>query len=328
LLCKLSWNFRGFSCLLGPYKVRLHPYLSCGGLLLTGSCRWNNQLINFLNIYGPCQNRKFFLGTVESRGLLDLQNLVIAGDLNFTISTGEIWGASANQDPLADFFISLFHSHGLVDFPPAVLTPTWRNDRMGMDSISKRLDRFYISDSLATTVGRIRTWVDTPYLSDHTPIILQFGPHPKRISYPFKLNSCWLMEPEFTAIVNVVWSDPCFQHGLGIQQCFISKMKYLKSCIKRWAVQHKNRTLQKLQELEHKLYVLHHSDTLTGHAGDKLQLCKQLEADRNKILLADEALWRQRSRVNWIKCGDLNTKFFHCFRQLLQEQKTHLGYHR
>jgi len=79
------------------------------------------------------------------------------------------------------------------------------------------------------------------------------------------------------------------------------------------AVQHKNRTLQKLHELEHKIYALHHFDTQSGHVGDIIQLCKQLEADMNKILLADEALWRQRSRVNWIKCGDLNTKKNHCF---------------
>jgi hypothetical protein len=41
-------------------------------------------------------------------GLLDLDNLIIAGDLNLTTSVGEIWGASATQDTLADFFSNLF----------------------------------------------------------------------------------------------------------------------------------------------------------------------------------------------------------------------------
>jgi hypothetical protein len=36
-----------------------------------------------------------------------------------------------------------------------------------------------------------------------------------------------------------------------------------------------------------------------------------LESDRNKLLLEEEDLWRQRCRTTWIKNGDLNTKYFH-----------------
>jgi hypothetical protein len=80
------------------------------------------------------QNIKTFWDKVESRDLLDLTNLIIVGDLNFTTSSGEIWGASATQDPLAKFFNSLFLMHSLVDFPPDVLTPTWRNGQSGNQS--------------------------------------------------------------------------------------------------------------------------------------------------------------------------------------------------
>jgi hypothetical protein len=255
----------------------LHPFLSCACLLLTGTCKWNSHPINFLNVYGPCQNKKTFWQQVESQGLLDLHNLVLAGDLNFTLNSGEIWGVSSIQDPLADFFTTLFNSHGLVDFPPAILSPTWRNGRLGKDHISKRLDRFYISDSLATTSDRIRTWVDFSYLSDHTLIFLQFGLHPKRISYPFKLNVCWLFETTFSDTVTVVWLDPSLQLDPNIQSRFIKKMKALKACIKGWVVNHKAITNQKLQALEHRLYEHHHSASLTDQTGIHLQLYKQLE---------------------------------------------------
>jgi hypothetical protein len=62
-------------------------------------------------------------------------------------------------------------------------------------------------------------------------------------------------------------------------------------------------------------------DTQDGYDGDRFQKLNLLETKRNKLLLADEALWRQRSRINWIKCGDLNNKFFHRFASSSRNKK-------
>jgi hypothetical protein len=43
---------------------------------------------------------------------------------------------------------------------------------------------------------------------------------------------------------------------------------------------------------------------------DKLVI-KNLELERNALLLKNESTWRQRSRSTWLKCGDHNTKYFH-----------------
>jgi hypothetical protein len=51
------------------------------------------------------------------------------------------------------------------------------------------------------------------------------------------------------------------------------------------------------------------------------QALSTLEADRKKLLLAEEEMWRQKSRAIWIKSGDKNTKFFHHFASYRRNKK-------
>jgi len=38
---------------------------------------------------------------------------------------------------------------------------------------------------------------------------------------------------------------------------------------------------------------------------------KNLETERNQLLLIEEEQWRQKSRAIWLKSGNCNTKYFH-----------------
>lgn len=38
---------------------------------------------------------------------------------------------------------------------------------------------------------------------------------------------------------------------------------------------------------------------------------RQLQLEYNKVLAQEEMLWYQKSRENWVKFGNRNTKFFH-----------------
>ena len=65
------------------------------------------------------------------------ENLIIGGDLNFTLGAHEIWGSRARLDTLALFFINHLHNLKLVDLDPHKLKPTWTNKIMGEEWIAK-----------------------------------------------------------------------------------------------------------------------------------------------------------------------------------------------
>jgi hypothetical protein len=149
LCCKLCWKVWWAPYFLGPYLLDLVPVLSCGGIFLTGTSLATKRKVSLLNVYGPCQERKKLWEKVDRVGLLAVDDLIMAGDLNLTTSSEDIWGESAQTDSLAGFFKEIFSKNKLVDVAPAEVVPTWRNGRSGSEGISKRLERFYVGGGRA-----------------------------------------------------------------------------------------------------------------------------------------------------------------------------------
>jgi len=73
-------------------------------------------------------------------GLLDSKNMILVGDLNYTTGVDKVWGVVVELDKLADYFKCMFLDHHLINLLQNEIVPTWRNNRSGLDSISKCLD--------------------------------------------------------------------------------------------------------------------------------------------------------------------------------------------
>jgi endonuclease/exonuclease/phosphatase family metal-dependent hydrolase len=190
MICGVSYVGKSGGILVSwdPNVFDLVLVLSCGGIFLTGTSLANKRKVSFLNVYGPCQDRKNFWDKVDRRGLLAHDDLIMAGDMNFTTNSEEVWGVSALADPLVVFFKEIFLKNNLVDVAPAVVVPTWRNGRVGDEGIAKRLDRIYMVEDLITSSLRYRAWVEYPFISDHAPVLLQLGDGLSSVAHPFKLN--------------------------------------------------------------------------------------------------------------------------------------------
>jgi hypothetical protein len=130
-------QFGGLCVAWNPMKMVLKPFTTCAGILLEGQVVEGNKSITLFNFYGPYTDRKSFWDVVVASGMLASKNLVLAGDLNFTVAANEVWGTKARLDPLAKYFQEIFKNYGLVDIVPLQHVPTWRNGREGTESIEK-----------------------------------------------------------------------------------------------------------------------------------------------------------------------------------------------
>ena len=88
-----------------PLLVHCKAFSSFAGIILQASIKGIAEILSIFNCYGPYSQRIVFWDNMLVGGLLSLPNFLLAGDLNFTISSSEIWGSKARLDPLAPYFV-------------------------------------------------------------------------------------------------------------------------------------------------------------------------------------------------------------------------------
>jgi hypothetical protein len=279
--------------------------------LLVGRHLETNQEVAFLNVYGPCVDKKQFWTSLANSGLLSTPNLILGGDLNILLSEDEHWGGASPSGLNNAFYRDLFASNNLIDVLPTCLIPTWRNGRSGSDSIARRLDRFLVSDQLLTQARLSKSWVELPFVSDHAPVFLQLQATTVHKAYPFKFNHHWLADPDFSLIAHNVWKNPCFLQEVNPQQRMVWKLKVIKAHTKAWYKAKKEKENHNLIKLEFEISQLIKKSSRGALSAEDSEHLTALEFSRNIILREEENSWRLRSRATWLRSGDANTKFFH-----------------
>ena len=150
------------------------------------------------------------------------------GDLNLTLSSGEIWGGVRNLDCLGGFSKNFFLGLGLIDILPGKIVLNWWNNRASTELIAKRLHRDFIFEDLLASVDIFRYWVEYPYISYHAPILLQLDILTTHLSFHFKMNPFWIQDLSFEILVKQVWNDPKYLGETGKQHRLIWNLKDLK----------------------------------------------------------------------------------------------------
>ena len=121
----------------------------------------------------------------------EMKDLILGGDMNFTISNHEIWAPNTRSNPLADYFDILLHDYHLIDILPAKMNPTWSNRRIGEGRVMNRLDCFLTNEILVEQNINIRQWLESRGESVHSPICMEIIGDSTKPTNPFKLCVSW-----------------------------------------------------------------------------------------------------------------------------------------
>lgn len=193
------WNLVYFS---------FKSYRLCVGIVLNGFSRGSHHHIHIMNVYTPYNNHKAFQDKVDASGIMDIHSLIIVGGLNLNLEAKECWDQNPRRDPLVGFFKHTFNRNFLRDVAPSLVCLTQRNRWIGVDGITKWIYRFLVHLHLCHRMQNVQSTTFFLDVSNHYPILLEWGDEKNMNLVPFKFNHMWLNEPEFNDLVRNYWNGP------------------------------------------------------------------------------------------------------------------------
>ena len=218
-------------------------YSSCWILTLLRQ-KDTNTLVRIFNIYAPnsyAEKKVCWRLLREEKSNLQ-GNVILAGDLNVTLSQEEKRGGTLVRDPIRETVDEIILDWDLMDVKPSSGKYTWNNKRIGPRHIAARLDRFLVQDTFLLLGLNLSSKILPFGGSNHKPVLLEMANDKNLGPIPFRFNPLWARQPEFLKIVADTWSLPVTGSPSYIWE---EKLRRLKRALKSWAKSIPSPTLKK-----------------------------------------------------------------------------------
>jgi hypothetical protein len=171
-----------------------------------------------------------------------------------------------------------------------------------------RLDRFLLSDKCCEAWPNCIQVAYQRGLSDHVPLLIHvdeanWGPRPLR------MLKCWADYPGYDNFVRENWAsfNLVGWGGFVLQQ----KLKLIKASLKEWHQHHYQNLNGRLLEVKNCIDILDTKAERSALLEVEMEELHDLSANLHSLARVPNSINWQKSRMNWLKEIDANSKKFH-----------------
>ena len=229
---------------------------------------------------------------------------LLAGDFNETMSMTERNGVeSTEMMRRCREFSNWVNNNELINSGCSGPNHTWFRGNSSDTFKSARLDRGLANEDwrMRFCEGAVRNLPKAA--SDHCPIIVStngFSPIPM-VTKPFRFQAAWLNQARFHEFVYENWKTTA---------PVVPFLREFASKLQKWNREEFYNIFRKKSELWARLEGVQ-SILASGRQSHLVKLEAKLRREMDDVLNEEELLWFQKSRMEAIKDGDRNTRYFH-----------------
>lgn len=263
-------------------------------------CEWR-----FSGFYGFPEesNKHLTCQLLQNLGQNNTKPWLCGGDWNLMLWQDEKQGGNPFDYAQARMFREAVDSCSLIELHYTGYKFTWNNNQSGDKNLQERIDRFFSNQAWKDMYRGSYVSHLEKRRSDHLPLslsiktLIRTQPEKKEKKL-FRFEEMWLRDESCAEVVANAWTN-------GSDA--VANISRMASKLSIWSRDKFGDFHKELKACQQQMRALMEEP----QSEEVLHQMRAIDDRMDELERREEVYWRQRSRQDWLKFGDKNTKFFH-----------------